>query len=190
MKSTFPRSVVTLAALLAFGTGGASAQTATPSSGGSGTAAPTAPAAPSAAAARNDGAGGSFITEQKSTQTLATSIIGMSIRNSSSPNAKEVGKVTDLILNQNHELDGIVVGVGGFLGIGQKDVGIPWAGVREIVPEARTAVVKVTKEELEKAPSFTTTKEMEDKAKAAQQRPSTPPPNTAPGATPHAPAPK
>lgn len=196
MKSTFPRSLVTLAALLALGTGGAFAQTGAPPPGGSGAAAPTAPAAATQDhASASSGAGTSaagdsrFLTQQKSTQTLATSIIGMSIRNSSSPDAKDIGKVTDLILNKDHKLDGIVVGVGGFLGIGQKDVGIPWSRVQEIVPAAKTAVVKVTKQELEKAPSFTTTEEKKDKAKAAaaQQHAPTAPPNTAPGAMPAAP---
>ena len=100
-----------------------------------------------------------FITEQKSSQTLAKSIIGMSIHNSDDPDSKEIGKVTDLILNQDHKLAGIVVGVGGFLGMGQKDVGIPWSQVSEINPEKKTARVPLTKEELEKAPPFTTTAE-------------------------------
>lgn len=204
MKSTFSPSAVTLAAVLALGSGGAFAQTTAPAPGGPGAATTTAPAASQAMPAEKDDTGassasaassasGHFLTEQKSTQTLATSIIGMSIRNSSSPDAKEIGKVTDLILNQDHQLAGIVVGVGGFLGIGQKDVGIPWEQVKEIVPEAKTAVVKITKEELEKAPAFTTIKEKEDKAKAAQRGTPAAPPNTAPGTprpAPAAPAPK
>ena len=188
MKSTFPRSVVTLATLLALDTGGAFAQTGAPPPAGS-RAAPTAPAAATqdnASAASSASADSNrFITQQKSTQTLATSIIGMSIHNSSNPGSEDIGKVTDLILNKDHKLDGIVVGVGGFLGIGQKDVGIPWSRVQEIVPAAKTAVVKVTKSELEKAPSFTTTEEMKDKAKAAaaQQHAPMAPPNTARGAS-------
>jgi hypothetical protein len=35
-----------------------------------------------------------------------------------------VGKVTDLLFDKNGKIDGLIVGVGGFLGIGEKDVAI------------------------------------------------------------------
>jgi hypothetical protein len=36
----------------------------------------------------------------------------------------KVGKVTDLLFDKNGKIDGLIVGVGGFLGIGEKDVAI------------------------------------------------------------------
>src|SRR6185312_12546385 len=112
---------------------------------------PTANAAPSDS---GPSVGAPFITEQQSSQTLASSIMGMSIHNEPGKDAKTIGKVTDLILDKDHKLAGVVVGVGGFLGLGQKDVGIPWSKVEQINPETHVAVVDMSKEALEKAPPF------------------------------------
>lgn len=182
MKSTFTPAAVALASVLAFGFGTVGAQAATDQPGASGAASsPSTLSQPATSSHDAAGSQGGFITQQKSSQLLATNVIGMSIRNSSSPDAKEIGKVTDLIMDQDHKLVGVVVGVGGFLGIGQKDVGIPWSQVKEIVPDAKTAVVSLSKEQLEKAPEFVTTKEKNakakaasDKARAAQQRSASP----------------
>ncbi|TAN30547.1 MAG: PRC-barrel domain containing protein [Castellaniella sp.] len=126
-------------------------------------------------------AGAPFITEQKSSQTLASSVMGMSIHNGTGKEAKDIGKVTDLILDGDHKLAGVVVGVGGFLGIGQKDVGIPWDKVAQINPETHVAIVNMSKEALEKAPPFTSTEEKkvekqqekeQEKMKTRQSQPS------------------
>ena len=42
------------------------------------------------------------------------------------PEGKEVGAVDDLIFDEQKKIVGVVVGVGGFLGIGKKDVGLDW----------------------------------------------------------------
>lgn len=112
---------------------------------------------------------GGFITQQASSQTMAKSIIGISLRDGSGDDAKEIGKVTDLILDGNNRLQGVVVGVGGFLGIGQKDVGIPWEELEQIDPANKTAVTDLTKEELNDAPAFMTTEQKEREEQAQRQ---------------------
>lgn len=114
--------------------------------------------------------GAPFITDQQSSQTLASSIIDMSIHNGTGKDAKEIGKVTDLILDKDHKLAGVVVGVGGFLGIGQKDVGIPWNKIDEMNPETHVAVVSMSKEALEKAPPFTSMEEKKAQEKQEQEK--------------------
>lgn len=114
--------------------------------------------------------GAPFITDQQSSQTLASSIMGMSIHNGTGKNTAEIGKVTDLILDKDHKLAGVVVGVGGFLGIGQKDVGIPWNKVDQVNPETRVAVISMSKEALEKAPPFTSTEEKKAQEKQEQEK--------------------
>lgn len=109
--------------------------------------------------------GGKIIFVQQSSQILASSIMGMSIQNGTNKDAAQIGTINDLIMNKQHQLVGIVVGVGGFLGIGQKNVGIPWSDVRDIDPKKGVAVVDVTKKELAKAPAFTTKQEMQQKKK-------------------------
>jgi hypothetical protein len=52
------------------------------------------------------------------------------------PNNEKVGDVNDVLFDSKGKVVGIVVGVGGFLGIGQKDVAIDLAAF-EIVPADR-----------------------------------------------------
>lgn len=112
---------------------------------------------------------GGFITQQASSQTMAKSIIGISLRDGSGDDAQEIGKVTDLILDDNNRLQGVVVGVGGFLGIGQKDVGIPWDEITQLDPANKTAVTNLTKEALKEAPAFMTTEQKEKEEQAQRQ---------------------
>lgn len=102
-----------------------------------------------------------FLSKQKSSQVLASSIMGMSIKNKASDDADEIGTVNDLIMNKEHKLVGVVVGVGGFLGAGEKSVGIPWSEVKHINLKKGVAVVKVTEDQLDDAPSFTTKQEQQ-----------------------------
>lgn len=112
---------------------------------------------------------GGFITQQADSQTLAKSILGISLRDGPGDDAKEIGKITDLILDENLKLDGVVVGVGGFLGIGAKDVGIPWEKIDQIDPQNKTAVTNLTKEELNDAPAFVTTEQKQKEEQAQRQ---------------------
>lgn len=112
---------------------------------------------------------GGFITQQASSQTLAKSILGISLRDGPGDDAQEIGKVTDLILDDNNQLQGVVVGVGGFLGMGRKDVGIPWDKIDQLDPANKTAVTNLSKEELKDAPEFVTTEEMEREEQAQRQ---------------------
>ncbi len=166
MKTHISKAAITFAALLATASGTVLAQQATGSAAPSNTTQTEAPRTSNASPAAST----AFITEQKSSQILATSIIGMSVRNGPGEDAKEIGKVNDLILDKDHKLVGIVVGVGGFLGIGQKDVGIPWESVSNINPETKVAQVGMSKEQLENAPTFTSETERKSQEKQEQQK--------------------
>lgn len=80
---------------------------------------------------------------------------------------EEIGEVSDVVLNRNGESVAIVVGVGGFLGIGQKNVAIPFSAVEISTSRSdddrstsqpaspnRIELRGMTREELEAAPSF------------------------------------
>jgi sporulation protein YlmC with PRC-barrel domain len=56
----------------------------------------------------------------------ASKVIGVDIYG---PDDKKVGDVTEILLDKNGKIEMITVGVGGFLGIGSKDVAIPFADV-------------------------------------------------------------
>jgi PRC-barrel domain len=49
------------------------------------------------------------------------------------PDDQKVGDVTDLLFDKNGKIDGLIIGVGGFLGIGEKDVAIDMSAF-QVVP--------------------------------------------------------
>lgn len=57
---------------------------------------------------------------------LASTIIGQTVYNSSAADAENIGKVNDLVISPMGDVEAIVVGVGGFLGIGQKNVALEY----------------------------------------------------------------
>ncbi|MCR4267065.1 PRC-barrel domain-containing protein [Nitratireductor sp. ZSWI3] len=57
---------------------------------------------------------------------LATDLIGKSVYNGTGEDAENIGKVTDLVLDESGDVVALVVGVGGFLGVGQKEVALEY----------------------------------------------------------------
>jgi hypothetical protein len=96
---------------------------------------------------------GQIITQDKAT-LLASSIIGGSVY---SPANESIGDVNDLVVKPTGEIEAVVVGVGGFIGIGEKDVAIALNRfTMEPTPDLSSTklVLNATKEELEAAPAF------------------------------------
>ncbi|MEP9350034.1 PRC-barrel domain-containing protein [Xanthobacter sp. KR7-225] len=108
---------------------------------------------------------------QSSDQWLASDLIGMSVRGSAN---ESLGEINDVVVARDGRVIGAVIGVGGFLGIGEKDVAVPFQQV-EMVRNSDNdahAVVRRTKDELKAAPTF---KEYEaSKSDAAARTPAQP----------------
>ena len=162
------------------------AQPSTPPSGGSSAQSPSS-SSPSAtspskmddksAAAPKAGAGEKFVNTQMSGQWLASDIMGMNVVGSKD---EKIGSVSDLLVDKDGNILAAVVGVGGFLGIGQKNVAITFdtlqiAADKDGDPQAK---LTLTKEELENAPEFKTAAA----AKSESQRKTSPSPATKPAA--------
>jgi sporulation protein YlmC with PRC-barrel domain len=138
-------------------------------------------------AAGTAGTEGAIIPEQEETQLRAEDLMGTTVVG---PDGKEVGEVEDLIFDEQEKITGVVVGVGGFLGMGKKEVGLDWeqAKLEEKADTGeKTIMINLTKEDLEAAPDFKTTEEQKAEAEAAaqqqqlqQQQQAVPPPITAP----------
>ena len=117
------------------------------------------------------GAQEGIILEQAETQIRAEDLMGTNVVG---PGGEEIGKVEDLIFDENEKITGVVVGVGGFLGIGKKEVGLNWDQAElQDNPDTgqKTVMVSVTKADIQAAPDFVTKEEREAEAKraAAQQ---------------------
>ncbi|QPH52302.1 PRC-barrel domain-containing protein [Pontivivens ytuae] len=69
-----------------------------------------------------------------------------------------IGEINDVIIAPNGQVAGVVLGVGGFLGMGEKSVALPMDQLRFVEGEDRETpfiVVNATAETLEQAPAFT-----------------------------------
>ncbi|MDO8862086.1 PRC-barrel domain-containing protein [Haliea sp. E1-2-M8] len=68
---------------------------------------------------------------------------------------KDVGPVEDLIVDENGQIVAIVVGVGGFLGMGEKNVAISWDRVTKTSKDdEQVLTIDMTREDLRSAPEF------------------------------------
>lgn len=87
---------------------------------------------------------------------LASNLIGEDVYNGTSNDAEKIGEVVDLVIGDNGNVEAIVVGVGGFLGIGQKDVALEYDLVEwtDETDGDRWIVVATTKDALEAQEEF------------------------------------
>lgn len=82
----------------------------------------------------------------------ASDLMGANVR---STGDDDLGSVSDLIIDQNGQVVAIIVGVGGFLGIGERDVAIGWDDVtRSGAADDLDLRVNVTRDSLRDAPEF------------------------------------
>ena len=96
---------------------------------------------------------GQIILQDKAT-FLASAIIGGNVY---SPSDESVGDVNDLVIKSTGEIEAVVVGVGGFIGIGEKNVAIALDRFTMEPTEdlgSTKLVLNATKEELQAAPAF------------------------------------
>lgn len=86
---------------------------------------------------------------------LATNIIGETVFNGAGEDAQNIGDVNDLVVGKDGNIEAIVVGVGGFLGIGEKDVAVEYAQLDWAEKDGdRWLVAPMTKEQLESQAAF------------------------------------
>jgi sporulation protein YlmC with PRC-barrel domain len=73
------------------------------------------------------------------------------------PEGNQVGDTNDLLIDENGKVTTVIVGVGGFLGVGEKNVAIPFAalGLTESEDGDKTLTLNATKGALEQAPGYT-----------------------------------
>jgi sporulation protein YlmC with PRC-barrel domain len=82
----------------------------------------TAPAQQNASSA----ASGKFMTQQSANQWRASKLVGLTVYGA---NNERIGDINDVLVDRNGNAEAVVIGVGGFLGIGEKDVAVPFKSV-------------------------------------------------------------
>jgi hypothetical protein len=113
-------------------------------------------------------------------------------------NNESIGDISDLLLDRQGQVVAAIVGVGGFLGIGQKRVALAWDSVKLTEQDGGPVIlVSATREQLEGMPTYKTLEDKQAEADAAaaqqqlqqQQQGGVPSPGVVPPAPAPAPAP-
>jgi len=96
-----------------------------------------------------------FVEKQSEEQDLASRFIGTPVIN---PAGETLGKVNDLVMDVRGQVEVIIIGVGGFLGIAEKNVGVRFDQLARIEGAEGEAqlVLDATQGDLTDAPEFLT----------------------------------
>ncbi|GLS30755.1 PRC-barrel domain-containing protein [Mesorhizobium albiziae] len=86
---------------------------------------------------------------------LATNLIGETVYNGTGDDAQNIGEVNDVVFGREGDVESIVIGVGGFLGIGEKNVAMAYDKIEWAEKDGdRWIVVAATKDELNALATF------------------------------------
>src|ERR671912_428104 len=100
--------------------------------------------------------------QQSANQFLGSTLMDATVQSTEGEN---IGEVNDLVINSNGTVEGVVIGVGGFLGIGERDVAVRLDQItiqqQEGDADDLTFVLNATREELQNAPAFQTQQEQQ-----------------------------
>ncbi|KQT45152.1 hypothetical protein ASG43_12715 [Aureimonas sp. Leaf454] len=92
-------------------------------------------------------------------QYLADDIVGEKVYSGPADDADSIGDVNDLVIGKDGQVAAAVIGVGGFLGLGEKNVAVPFADLQMAMDDDGDdvrPVLAATKEQLTNAPTFET----------------------------------
>jgi sporulation protein YlmC with PRC-barrel domain len=83
-------------------------------------------------------------------QVRADKLIGRSIQN---PQDETIGEIKSVVLNQNGTADTVIVGVGGFLGVGEREVALGWKDLK-VSDNGEKVTTALTKDQLKALPEY------------------------------------
>lgn len=94
-----------------------------------------------------------FATEQASDEWLASNLIGQSVEDS---NNEAIARINDLVTDKDGKIVAVLVGHGGFLGLGEKDVALRFEDLDFIRNEDQSVkiVTDLSREMLASAPDY------------------------------------
>lgn len=112
------------------------------------------------------------ITMQSDETILTSDLIDGQIENAA---GEAVGKVKDVIVSLDGSVEGVVIGVGGFLGMGEKSVAIEMSSLSVAADEEGNAklVTAATREDLEAAQAFVTVEQRKAVERSLETNPET-----------------
>lgn len=79
-----------------------------------------------AALAQTTAPAGQFMTEQGATEFRASKFVGLDVYGSDN---EKIGDIKEILISPDGGAKGVILGVGGFLGIGEKNVAVAWTAL-------------------------------------------------------------
>jgi sporulation protein YlmC with PRC-barrel domain len=71
------------------------------------------------------------------------------------PSDMKIGEISDVLLNKEGKVNAFMIGVGGFLGVGEKDVAVPFDAIHATEKEGKWYLtMRATKDALKNAPGY------------------------------------
>ena len=96
-----------------------------------------------------------FVQNQQATDWRASKVIGATVYG---PDNASIGEVNDVLIGNDGKIRAAVIGVGGFLGVGEKSVAIPFESLNITRKPDSSTIQKInvtyTKDQLKSAPTF------------------------------------
>jgi sporulation protein YlmC with PRC-barrel domain len=113
--------------------------------------------APSAAVSSNSA---QFLNKQESDDWLASNLIGKSVVNAQD---ESIGEINDLVTDRSGKIVAVLIGTGGILGIGEKDVGVRFEDLKLARDENNDVkvIANLSQETLASAPDYETLAEQQ-----------------------------
>jgi sporulation protein YlmC with PRC-barrel domain len=96
-----------------------------------------------------------FMQQQNANDWRGSKLIGASVYGQDNAS---IGKISDVLIGSDGKIQAAVVGVGGFLGVGSKDVAVPFTALNITRKPDSNTIDKITvsysKDQLKNAPTF------------------------------------
>ena len=82
-----------------------------------------------------------WMTQEAAGQWRTSKMIGLNVFNNSN---EKIGDIAELIIDRSGKLEAVVVGVGGFLGLGEHDVAVPYSQISWIYQPVASSSTSTT----------------------------------------------
>jgi sporulation protein YlmC with PRC-barrel domain len=79
---------------------------------------------------------GNWMTQEQPGQWRASKLEGLDVYNN---NNEKIGDISELIVDNSGKIQAVVIGVGGFLGLGERDVAVPFDQIKLVTEPRVTA---------------------------------------------------
>ncbi|WP_029059253.1 PRC-barrel domain-containing protein [Stappia stellulata] len=96
------------------------------------------------------------VAQESARGFLVSNMIGESLMAGEGENAEEIGDINDIIVERDGSVRAVIVGVGGFIGLGEKDVAVDFGRLSFVSSneDQMRVVSDLSKQELENAPGY------------------------------------